>query len=262
MTVNSDNCLSDATQFVRSVSLVADTASFNRTVHVRALPGFGASLGGARRIDGDKGPSDEQVGHSSAHLMRTSTCAEAAMGRYANGDDAAFAEVYDALAPRVHAFLVRQTRDRMRADDLLQQTLLRIHRKRGSYLMGSPVLPWAIAIARRLFIDDMRRRKCDALTTARSVQDEDRLAAGAPDEELQSRETAWIVEAELSRMPETHRTAFELLRVDGLTHVEAAEVLGTTVMAVRLRAFRAYQAIRNAIRRFDDAECVKTERGP
>jgi RNA polymerase sigma-70 factor (ECF subfamily) len=52
------------------------------------------------------------------------------------------------------------------------------------------------------------------------------------------------VERELSRLPETQRVAFELLRVDGLSHDEAAEALGTTVNAVKLRAFRAYSAIR------------------
>src|SRR4051794_9164921 len=42
-----------------------------------------------------------------------------AMERYADGDDAAFGEIYDALAGRIYAFLLRQTRDPARAEDLL-----------------------------------------------------------------------------------------------------------------------------------------------
>jgi len=76
------------------------------------------------------------------------------------------------------------------------------------------------------------------------VVDADRLAASLPDDELSSRELAERVEGELLRMPETQRAAFELLRFDGLSHDEAAEVLGITVSAVKLRAFRAYSAIR------------------
>jgi RNA polymerase sigma-70 factor (ECF subfamily) len=64
---------------------------------------------------------------------------------------------------------------------------------------------------------------------------------------MEFRETAHLVEAELARIPETQRTAFELLRVDGLSHEEAARVLGTTVSAVKLRAFRAYSALRAAL---------------
>jgi len=165
------------------------------------------------------------------------------MDRYARGDDAAFADVYDAIAPRVRAFLLRRTRDAATADDLLQQTLLQIHRHRGSYLSGAPVLPWAFAIARRLSIDEFRHRRVDALFGADDVGDGDTTTI-SPDDEFAGREVARLVQAELSRIPETQREAFELLRVEGLSHEQAARVLGTTVSAVKLRAFRAYAAIR------------------
>jgi len=173
--------------------------------------------------------------------------ANVAMGRYAQGDESAFADVYDSVAPRVYAYLIRQTRDRAMADDLLQQTLLQIHRKRGTYAPGLPVLPWAFAIARRLYIDECRRRKTDALWSARDVGEDDHRAWALPDDEVATREAARLVEAELARMPGNQRVAFELLKVDGLSHQEAAEVLGTTVSAVKLRAFRAYSAIRSVL---------------
>jgi RNA polymerase sigma-70 factor, ECF subfamily len=177
----------------------------------------------------------------------TSERANAAMDRYARGDDAAFADVYDAVAPRIHAFLLRQVRDRVSADDLLQKTLLQMHRKRGTYVAGLAVMPWAYAIARRLCIDEFRRRKTDMLWSARAILEGDRVALSLPDDHALSRELAELVEAELSRMPETQRVAFELLRIDGLSHDEAAQVLGTTVSAVKLRAFRAYTAIRSVL---------------
>src|SRR5688572_8224274 len=82
---------------------------------------------------------------------------DTAMDRYARGEDAAFAEVYDGLAPRLMAFLVRYTRDRARAEDVVQQTMLQIHRARGRFTPGAQVVPWAFAIARRLLIDSHRR---------------------------------------------------------------------------------------------------------
>ncbi len=187
--------------------------------------------------------------------------ANAAMDRYARGDDCAFADVYDAVTPGVHAYLVRQTRDRARADDLLQQTLLQMHRNRGSYVAGLPVLPWAFAIARRLYIDELRRNKADALWSARGIQEGDRLASSLPEDELLSREMAHLIEAELARIPEPQRVAFELLRIDGLSHDQAAQVLGTTVSAVKQRAFRAYSAIRAVLgRRFDDPKVERQTR--
>jgi RNA polymerase sigma-70 factor, ECF subfamily len=170
--------------------------------------------------------------------------ADAAMERYASGNDAAFADVYDAIAPRIHGFLLRQTRDRGAADDLLQKTLLQIHRKRGTYVAGLAVLPWAYAIARRLCIDEFRRRKTDTLWSARELVDDHRLVGTAPDDEVGYRQLLQLLETELQSLPETQRAAFELLRIEGLTHDQAAQVLGTTVNAVKLRAFRAYSAIR------------------
>jgi RNA polymerase sigma-70 factor (ECF subfamily) len=68
-----------------------------------------------------------------------------------------------------------------------------------------------------------------------------------PEAEALGREMAELVEAELDRIPEAQRTAFELLRVEGLSQDEAAQRLGTTVSAVKLRAFRAYAALRAAL---------------
>jgi RNA polymerase sigma-70 factor (ECF subfamily) len=170
--------------------------------------------------------------------------ANAAMERYASGNDAAFADVYDAVAPRIHGFLLRQTRDPVAADDLLQKTLLQMHRKRGTYVAGLSVLPWAYAIARRLCIDEFRRRKTDTLWSAHELADDHSLVGTAPDDEVGYRQLLQLLETELRGLPETQRAAFELLRIEGLTHDQAAQVLGTTVNAVKLRAFRAYSAIR------------------
>jgi RNA polymerase sigma-70 factor (ECF subfamily) len=174
--------------------------------------------------------------------------ANAAMERYARGDDAAFAELYDAVAPRLHQFLQRQTRDSSRADDLLQQTLLHMHRARGSFTAGAEVLPWAFAIARRLLIDSYRRGKhevpADRAPGELAGADEGGPAA---DELLHAKRMAAALERELAKLPEAHRVAFELIKQEGLSIREAAEVLGTTSNAIKLRAHRAYTALRAAL---------------
>jgi RNA polymerase sigma-70 factor (ECF subfamily) len=172
--------------------------------------------------------------------------ANAAMERYARGDDDAFSELYDVLAPRIHQYLVRQTRDPSRADDLLQQTLLHIHRARGRFLAGAEVLPWAFAISRRLLIDSIRRRKNEVPVTSPAGGEAVADGRGA-DELLDSKRLALALERELGRLPEPHRVAFELIKKEGLSVREAAEVLGTTVTAVKLRAHRAYVALRAAL---------------
>ena len=58
---------------------------------------------------------------------------------------------------------------------------------------------------------------------------------------------ALVIDKELARLPESHRVAFELIKKEGLSVKEAAAVLGCTVTAVKLRAHRAYVALRAAL---------------
>jgi RNA polymerase sigma-70 factor (ECF subfamily) len=179
--------------------------------------------------------------------------ANAAMERYARGEDQAFSELYDTLAPRLHRYLLRASRDPTRADDLLQQTMLRIHRARGRFIVGAEVLPWAFAIARRLFIDSIRRRKGESRTISLETGGHEASAVDVAaeqrpaDELLDSRRLGSAIDAQLERLPESHRVAFELIQKDGLSIREAAEVLGATPGAVKLRAHRAYVALRLAL---------------
>lgn len=181
-----------------------------------------------------------------ADRERASALLDAAMDRYASGDDSAFEELYDGLSPRLHAFLLRQTRDRSRVEDVVQQTMLQIHRARGRFIPGAQVVPWAFAIARRLLIDHHRRGGREVL--ARDDDDTQGTLLEAVDARADdvaiARETATRLAAELRRLPENQRIAFELVKQDELSMAEAAQVLGTTVAAVKLRAHRAYEAMR------------------
>jgi RNA polymerase sigma-70 factor (ECF subfamily) len=174
---------------------------------------------------------------------------DAAMEQYARGDDGMFEQVYDAVAARLLAYLRRHVHDSDRCRDLLQETFLHIHRSRGTFLPGAAVMPWAFAIARRLLLDEARRASralpladlSDPLLSdfAEMVSYDDRM--------VEEGELVHSFLRELARLPEAQRTAFELLKQEGLTLAEAAQVLGVTTTAVKLRAHRAYVTLRAAL---------------
>ena len=62
--------------------------------------------------------------------------------RGSRGDDAAFSDLYRQGAPRVRGFLTRLSGDPALADDLTQDTFLRVHRARGNFAAGAAALPW------------------------------------------------------------------------------------------------------------------------
>ena len=72
-------------------------------------------------------------------------------------------------------------------------------------------------------------------------------STGLVEGEFAARETAARLQRALGSLPETQRRAFELVRLDGLSHEQAAATLGVTVCAVKLRAHRAYEALRSAL---------------
>lgn len=179
-----------------------------------------------------------------------------AMDRYADGDAAAFQDVYDLVAARLEAFFLRSTRDRGAAQDLVQQTLLQVHRARQTFVRGSDAIPWIFAIGRRLLIDAQRRGKREVFfaTNEQAAEALDGRVSldGGPDELAEARELATRAHTELARLPEPQRAAYELVRLSGLSLAEAAEVLGTSAAAVKQRLYRAHEALRGALDIGDD----------
>ena len=188
---------------------------------------------------------------------------ERAMDRFAAGDDAALGEVYDLASPAVYSFLKGLCRDPQRAEDLTQETFLRIHRARGLFRRGSPVLPWAYTIARRLFLDDVRARRAEQVVTAsggaagvaRTAPDGEAAraletaAVGPSAEELfADQELSRALDEALAQLPEAQASAFRLLKGEGLSIAEVAGIMGTTRGAVKLRAHRAYLTLRDLLR--------------
>jgi RNA polymerase sigma-70 factor (ECF subfamily) len=209
---------------------------------LEAPPRLVLSSDTSRRVDRAAGDRAAQGSGEQAPPRPLAGC-DAAMTRYAAGEEAAFAIVYDELAPRIYGYLVRQVRDSARAEDILQQTFFQIHRARGTFVPGAEVLPWAFAIARRLMIDGFRRGRREVLGDG-DGHDERPALDPAADDLVQAQELATRIQRELARLPETQRAAFELVKQEGLSLAEAAQVLGTTVAAVKLRAHRAYEALR------------------
>jgi RNA polymerase sigma-70 factor (ECF subfamily) len=174
------------------------------------------------------------------------------MARYAAGDQLAFQRLFALLAPRLRAFFLRSFSDDVTAaDDLTQTTFLKLHRARASYRPAQPLKYWVFTIAAGVRRDELRRRYRlpphvgeaeieRAESTLRrepfSVSDFDR-GSGAD-----------AVRAAIQRLPESQRVVVHLHRYEELTFEQIAGVLGTTPGAVRVRASRAYERLREQLR--------------
>ncbi len=188
------------------------------------------------------------------------------MGLYCDGDASAFRALYAALAPRLLGYLVRMTRDRAVADDLLQQTFFKVHRARAAYVRGADPVPWIYAIAHRTFLDEVRRGKRVAAVTEEGELPEvaavlsgeaAEVAAGRPQVDPEHARAAL---AALASLPEQQREAVVLTKLDGKSIAEAAEIAGTTPGAMKVRAHRGYVALRKLLARSEQDERLSSAR--
>jgi RNA polymerase sigma-70 factor (ECF subfamily) len=143
--------------------------------------------------------------------------------------------------------LFRLTREAALAEDLTQDTLLRMYRARKSFRAGEKVLPWAYTIARRLFVDRARHRRNEREMSGLYVDCPPLSAVPRADEEITARRMAFTVDDVLDRLPRRQAEAFRLVKTEGLSLTEASAKLGDSNLSVRLRTHRACQAIRRAL---------------
>ena len=166
------------------------------------------------------------------------------MVAYQSGSLDAFESLYRILQPTLLHYLVYQTFDRSLAEDLLQESFLQMHRSRRSYMPGRPVMPWAIAIARNVFLMDRRaRRRRERHETGAEAELPDIPMSG----ELERFAERHTLQQALSRLSSEQREILMMHHVWGLDFREIAGVLGIRRGAAKLRAFRAIRNLRKIL---------------
>jgi len=162
------------------------------------------------------------------------------MERYQQADSDAPGVLITALSPALLCFFRSQPANRERADDLLQETWLRIHRVRHTYRPGEPVLPWVFAIARRVGVDGYRKtQRINAHEISMEV---------LPEQPARNPQNNRLVFEELvADLPPSQQEVVTMLKVGGLSLEEVARATSSTVGAVKQKAHRAYERLRNLL---------------
>lgn len=167
------------------------------------------------------------------------------MTAYARGDSDSFEPLFRALAPRLLGFFRRSGLSQELSEDLVQATFVRLHLARERYRPGAPVRPWLFTIAARVRLDHLRKLRRQPMASDADVDDLSGPAE-APTPEQESR--AHTVRDALDGLPASLRVVIHLHRFEELSFVEIGEVLGISAGAARVRAFRAYEILRERLR--------------
>ena len=162
------------------------------------------------------------------------------VARLKAGDPSAFEAIYEAYRPRLFGFLVRLSRRRDVAEDLLEETWLRLVQRASTLTDEARLAPWLFTVARNLYYSWRRSRGADPSRTSEldpawpAPERGNSPFAAAAQSELERR-----LEAALARLSLADRELLLLVGVEGLTPSEVAAVCGVPPVTVRARLHRA-----------------------
>ncbi|MGH1571974.1 NepR family anti-sigma factor [Methylobacterium sp. P31] len=159
---------------------------------------------------------------------------DAALGDHHRESAAAFRDDLTKALPGLRAFAVSLISDPGRADDLVQETVLKAWANRERFVSGTNLQAWLCTILRNQFYTEYRRRK-------REVEDVDgaaaaQLIAPAAQEHGSDLRVLW---SHIAKLPNLQREALLLVGAQGLTYEAAAEVMGCQTGTVKSRVSRA-----------------------
>jgi RNA polymerase sigma-70 factor (ECF subfamily) len=186
-----------------------------------------------------------------------------------------FWEIYDQYYTKVRKFILALVKDQWVADDLIQETFLRVQQNLGTLKDSSKLSSWIYRIAYNLCQDHFRQRKAARRKGSTGLEQTEGLEEAFIQEvfiqkELEQREMGECVQNQIDLLPEPYRTVLVLFDIMECSHQEIADILGITVTNVKVRLHRAREKLKPILEEkcaFERDErnvlvCTPFDRGP
>ncbi len=183
---------------------------------------------------------------------------EALLARVALGWQDAFEVLLDRYGDAVVTFCYAFVRNRDLADDLGQETFLRVYRNAGRYKPLAKFTTWLYRIATNLCINELKKRKLrrslsldePAGPDSDGTRIVERIASNdaKPLTKAEMHEAHALVEKAIERLPDDQRSTLVMVEYHNLSYSEVAEILGVTVSAIKMRMKRARETLREMLK--------------
>ena len=167
---------------------------------------------------------------------------------FLDGNERAFGELVDRYDRRLVNFVYRTVGDRERAQDLVQETFVRVYRHLERFDQSKKFSTWIYTIAGNLAKNELRNRSRNPLVLFQTIKknwDADHRPLEwedtqfKPDDLYRKRFLKEKVEEAVKQLPEHHRIVFVLRELEGKTYEEISEITGVNLGTVKSRLNRA-----------------------
>ncbi len=141
---------------------------------------------------------------------------------------------------------------RQDAEDIVQETLLKVWNRRDSWDNIESMEAWCVSICRNLALDTLRKRGIRQVAETETIQQQRADNSPTPLEETHHNDRVIRVRELIDTLPEKQRTCLQLRDVEGKSYKEIADILGITQEQVKVNIFRGRQTVRNRYQKIDE----------
>jgi RNA polymerase sigma-70 factor (ECF subfamily) len=167
---------------------------------------------------------------------------ESLMSAWQQADHEAATTLIERLTPLLLRYFRAQAAYRRHAEDLVQETWIRVHKARHTWRPREPVLPWIFAIARHTGLDGYRRSR---RVEMRETQVDKLPHVAAPEPRSAAADSE--LDALLAELPHSQREVIVMLKVSGMSIEEVARATAASAGSVKQKAHRAYAKLREIL---------------
>ncbi len=173
------------------------------------------------------------------------------MQRISRHDETAFHALYEAYGQRMYAYALRLTGDPVQADDVLQDSLIVVWNRAGTFRGTSRLKAWLLGIVHHTAMKVLRHPS-NPITAEMidTLKDE----CGIPEEQVQHRETANRLRSGMAQLSPEHRAVLDLVFYQGLSLQETADVAGCPVGTVKSRLSYARNRLKGLLAGMEDVK--------
>ncbi|MDC3379446.1 RNA polymerase sigma factor [Planctomycetota bacterium] len=182
------------------------------------------------------------------------------MLRLQSGDSAALGELLRRNHSRVLNLAYRYLRDRDKAEDVVQETFLKLYKARDRYRPDARFASYLLRIATNICLSQLRKKKMGSLDAGEGSMEPEDPDAVPPDGDALQEELHGRVRAAVERLPDRQRIAILLNKFEGQDYAQVAEHLGLTVSATKSLLHRARMALKAELEPYLQAGPAKEKR--
>ena len=156
------------------------------------------------------------------------------------------------LKDKLFRLALRITFDRAEAEDIVQDTMIRVWNKREEWSQFGSIEAYCIAVARNLAIDRSQKKEAQNLQITPEMEDVREERSMSPYEQFVDNERMHIIHQLINQLPEKQRLVMQMRDIEGASYKEIAKVLDLTEEQVKVTLFRARQKIRQQYTQIDE----------